>query len=128
MRHGDRERYTLQRLTASHHGTRGQREVHITVSHSITSDDLTTERGAHYSVSQHHIGGPDDRERKATNYSVSQHQIVRPGDREVNITVSHSTTLYDLTTERHIKVSHSSTSYDQTTDRGNITLSHSITS
>ena len=51
MRHDDRERYTLQCLTAPHRTTWGQREVPITVSHSTTSYDLTTKRGTHYSVS-----------------------------------------------------------------------------
>ena len=99
MRHGDRERYTLQRLTASHHGTRGQREVHITVSHSTTPWNIRTEKGTHCSVSPHHTKRHGDRERYTLQCLTTPHHETR-GEREVHMTVSHSTPSYELTTKR----------------------------
>ena len=99
MRHGDRERYTLQRLTASHHGTRGQREVHITVSHSTTPWNIRTEKGTHCSISPHHTKRHGDRERYTLQCLTTPHHETR-GEREVHMTVSHSTPSYELTTKR----------------------------
>ena len=90
MRHEDRERYTLQCLTASHHETRGQREVHITVSHSTTPWDTRTKRGTHYSASQHHTMRHEDRERYTLQCLTAPHHETRR-QREVHITVSHPT-------------------------------------
>ena len=135
LRPEDRERYTLQYLTALHHRTWWQREAHITVSHRTASYDLTIEWGTNYSVSQCHIVRPDDRESYTLQcLTVPHHRTWR--QREVHITVSHSTTAYDLTTEKvahfsvlqhhilrpddrevHITVSHITTSYDLTTER-----------
>ena len=98
MRHEARERYTLQCLTAPHHETRGQREVHITVSHSTTLWDTRTERGTHYSVSQHHTMRHEDRERYTLQCLTAPHHETRR-QREVHITVPHSTTSWDTKTE-----------------------------
>ena len=81
MRHEDRERYTLQCLTAPHHETRGQREVHFTVSHNTAPWDTRRERGTHDCVSQHPIVWADDNERY--------------------IWLSDSTTLYDRRTDKN---------------------------
>ena len=97
---------TLLYLTATHHETRGQREVYIAVSHRTTSYDLTTERGINYSVSQSYIVRPDNRERYILQCLLELHRATWQ-QREVHITVSHSTTSYDLRTERgtHYSVS-----------------------
>ena len=106
----EKKRWSKLCLTAPHRETRGQRELHIIISHSTTSSnhitvsysttsyDLTTERGTHDSV--------------------SRHRILRPDDREVHVTMSHSTTSSDLMIEVHITMSHSTTSHDLTTERG----------
>ena len=99
MRHEDREKYTLQSLTAPHRmtwrqreytlqcltalhrTTWRQREVHITVSHGTTSYDLTTERGTHYSVSQHYIVRPEHRGKNCTLQYVTEQGQARTRDR-----------------------------------------------
>ena len=61
---------------------------------------LGTERGTHWSVSQHHIVRHDYRERYTLQCLTAPHRTTWR-QREVHITVSHGTTSYDLTTERY---------------------------
>ena len=60
----------------------------ITVPHSTTPWDTTTERGTHYSVSQHHIVRPEDRERYPLQCLTAPHRTTWQ-QKEVHITVSH---------------------------------------
>ena len=94
MRHEDRERYTLQCLTAPHHETLGQRKVHIAVSHRTTPRDTGTERCTHYSVSQHRTMRHEERERYTWLCLTAPHRMSWR-QREVHMTVSDGTTLYD---------------------------------
>ena len=67
---------------------------------------MTTERGAHYSVSQHHIVWPDDRERYTLQCLTALHRTTWRQS-EAHITVSHSTASYDRRLKKkHITVSH----------------------
>ena len=56
-----------------------------------------TERGTHYSVSQHHILRPDDRERYTLQCLTAPHRTTWR-QREVHITVFNSTTSYNRRT------------------------------
>ena len=103
-RSDDRERHTLECLIAPHRTTCGQRDVHITVSHStnrmtwrhwevhITVSHSTTsykaaEGGTHYNISQH-IVGPDGRERCSLHCLTAPHRTTG-GQKKMYITMTH---------------------------------------
>ena len=144
VRPGDRERHTLQCLTAPHRTTGGQRWVHITVSqhHIVRPDDrekytlqcLTAphrttrrQREVHITVS-HSATSYDRATERCTHYSVSQHHIVLPDDRERYtlrcLTAPHRTTRRQR--EVHIKVSLSTTFYYPTTEKKNKKQQHTL--